>query len=448
MPLFWSTVGAGLACITICRFVSGKWVSPALLYWAHWSLAALTCWYCAEEEWLPEITDYGLFLIESAHLGAFPGFVIGSVVGAALVLPSSAGQTQLMQLTTPGMRKWARRLCYFLLAVAMVHLAYRVARVGIGGSFYYDSRMDFLDKDKGFTRITFYITPLMTVIAAYAGATARLGSSDRRLMWILFAAIFVNSLASGSRSSLFAAALYYIFGFFMVDAPRHLRHFKLRAFVSRYRGQLATLAALVIIFQALGAWRVSPETEASTAPDTWLPAQFIAYIALPSAALGPLAELLPRETTDGQMLFPFAAKWAYRFGFLPELAVGHEIYDRETLRQIDWRISWTQATAIIAMVADFGNNAIPWVTGILMALCQMLFLMARRSGVVGITVGALTMMACFLVAQDPFFINGAVFLAILWAMFLGYAGRGPRVTRPVEAPPPLLAPLPGGRRAR
>ncbi len=443
MPLFWSTVAAGIACITICRFISGKWVTPALLYWAHWCLAALTCWYCADQAWLPEITDYGLFLIESAHLGAFPGFIIGSVVGAALVLPRPAGQTQVMQLTTPGMRKWARRLTYFLLFVAMVHLVYRMARVGISGSFYYDSRMDFLDKDKGFTRITFYITPLMTVIATYAGATARLGSSDRRLMWVLFAAIFVNSLASGSRSSLFAAALYYMFGFFMVDAPKHLRRFNLREFVGRYRRQLTTLAVLVIIFQALGAWRVSPETEHSTAPDTWLPAQFIAYIALPAAALGPLADLLPGDTTDGQMLFPFAAKWAYRFGFLKELAVGHEVYDRETLRQIDWRISWSQATAIIAMVADYGDNAVPWVTGILMAIGQMLFLIFRRAGVVGITIGALMMMACFLVAQDPFFINGAVFLAIIWAMFLGYAGRAPRRVRVVPDGPPLIGPGPG-----
>lgn len=425
--LLWLTLGGGIACAVLCRIIGGRWFSPAVLYWGHWALALLTAWYCASEGWLPEISDYGLSLIEATHIGAFPGFLIGSMIGAALIVPAGGGRTQAELLALPRLQVWVRRLTWLLVGVAILHLVYRVSRVGLSSSFYYESRMDFIEGGKGLSRLTFYVMPLLTVVATYAGACSRLRVPTGKLLWILFAAIFINSLANGSRAGMFAVALYYLFGYFMVSAPADPKRSGLREFLVRYRRQAAVLVVLVAVFQALGSWRVNPEAEELTqGSQSWIPAQFIAYIALPSAALGPLAELLPVEPTDGQMLFPFAAKWAHRFGLLKDLEVSHEVYDRETLRQIDWRVSFTQATAVIAMVSDFGEDGVPWISGLLMAFCQALFLVARRHGVIGLTAASLVMMSAFEVAQDPFFVNGAIFLALLWSAALAFLGRDAR----------------------
>ncbi len=400
MELLLVTIGLGLFSTATTALITKRWFTPCFWYWLGWIAGTICAQLAAQTNTLPAITTYGQDLIMRAHVGAFFGFLLGSLWARTLPLVKRAHPSSSYTPKLP-----LDRALWFLVLlqviVGIVLLTQRLAGVDITGiASIYDVRQSFLQDTylQSNLPLPFRLYNYITLMAAVAPvllahSDARSGTINFRALSLLFLASVPGGLSTGGRIWIATVfSLYLVSYFIAVDSALSWRK------VMRVgRFFLVPAIAVLVLFTLIGFVRdtvvqgsgISEETRAS--PVLTLLSPLYNYLGITVSAVGPHSEhaAQDRPLGWGQFTFPWLASQIGRLGLARDTQYLDFVADSRIYvsRYVDIRIGTTHASIIPLLIADFREENLLYAMVVLMGLLQAVFLLFSRKPVWGYVLG-------------------------------------------------------------
>jgi oligosaccharide repeat unit polymerase len=440
------TTGLGVLNILICRIFIKRLVSPALFYWIAWVIGIACADLAAYWDILPPITSEAEQVILQSHLGSFIGFFFSSLLFGK-PLSVLRARNWIERVNVDAYSEVIKRITVFLLMVSIVHLSYRLIRVGAdllsSSNPFFQIRYNFLYEDIGLTRYFNHLASGLFAVAAFQGGMlARKERLAKITVGMLILAAIIQSLALYSRHYLFEVFLALIAGY-SVALSDSKKHQKLKPLIKNY---LKYVVVILIIFTVMGNLReertvIDLHARQGTAP-VWVPTDALSYAGVPVAALGPLiSNLGSKDRTYGGFAFEFIFNWLARLGLVNSnyvFSYAPDVFGQEYIRMYDPRIGWCQGTALAYLVSDYGTDNLWMIMGALMAIYQALFLVVLKKGATGYFIASYCCLVVFMTIQFPEFVTGKFVFALLYAALLAHwvksyeRGRVPLIKGPAS----------------
>jgi hypothetical protein len=421
MLLIFVTAILGFISTLISKRLTRVTFTPCLWYWVGWLSMLIAYELSRLAGILPEIRPLAQDLIIQAHIGAFFGFVIASIMIPVLRGIPKVGQLRPYDIQLP--KRFVRIILWTYGVVGLAHLAYRIASVDrITSSILYDIRVSYIIDPYGFTQISSYIFTSVWVVAGLFGwEDANHGIQMKRLS-ILFFVSGLHGVAMGGRGWIVAVPLTYAFSYLLArDNQRLLASVNN---VLKLTRKLSWVIVMGFVSFVLLAILRSPDPATKWVAERELPwyqrkesiMMPLWYLALPIDGIDVKAEYAAAYgPVYGQLLFPWFAKQLGRLGLLENMEVYATVLGDEFLRtQRDIR-GWAQATVLPVIVGDFGMGSVPYVMATLMGMSQIFAICWRRRGIWKHSVAVMLTVAAFHTIQDAWFgIDGNVW-GLGWA---------------------------------
>jgi oligosaccharide repeat unit polymerase len=374
-------------------------------YWFAWLVALISAEISAQLGFLPTIGPLAQQIIIDAHIGAFVGFIVALAVASLMLTKRQPQQNNRPRFVFS--QRLLKHLSLFFLAVAVIHLVYRVSLVGdVGGVLFFQIRQDFLAlRDPlRITQFSSIIFTLVLPIFALLGAEDH-EQGDVRLkrLFPLYLAGLIHGIAMGGRIWLLMPVLYYIFSYLLLSDVRDRS--SQRILFKRLR--LITLT-VIILFVALGGMK-SVDSSTRAASEHWYqnPSGILSPMVYAGVALASLDATAWNATQirplHGQLLFSWFAERLNSLGLLNNHMTQEEVVRRDLVYLVDWRVAATQCTVLCLAVGDFGLSNVVLAMAILMGLCQLASTGWQGQGYMRQILATIAVMAAFMTVQDTWF---------------------------------------------
>lgn len=183
-------------------------VSASLAFWFGWWFLVSGGALVVEKGWR-EIGLYSAPYIEMLFHGAFAGFVIGTLVGAANKPPQH--YLKLVAISDYLFDTYGRKVLWALFVMGGVFLAQRVAMVGLSFDYLSEVRSIYSQREGGaLLRIGSHLSVLMTTLIVVRGIRDSYYGVNIRGLLITIAAGAPLGLANGGRTFLMSYTLAYL----------------------------------------------------------------------------------------------------------------------------------------------------------------------------------------------------------------------------------------------
>lgn len=405
MNLITLTLLLGIPSTLASVFLLQRLFTAVFWYWFAWLVTLMCVDIAAQLGFLPNIGPLAHQIITDAHIGAFIGFMVALAVVGLMQAKKQPQQADSQRFAFS--QRLLKHLSLFYLAVAVIHLAYRVSLLGgVGDILLFQIRQDFLAlRDP--LRITQFSSIIFTLVLPIF---ALLGAEDHeqrnvrlKRLFPLYVAGLIHGVAMGGRIWLLMPVLYYVFSYLLLSDIRD-RSSQWMLF-KRLR---VILVMVVILFIVLGGMK-SIDSRGSLASEQWYqnPSGVLSPIIYAGVALASLdatawnaAQVRPLH---GQLLFSWFAERLNGLGLLNNFMTQEEAVRRDLVYLVDWRVAATQCTVLCLVVGDFGISNVMLVMAVLMGLCQFISAGWQGRGYIRQILATIAVMAAFMTVQDTWF---------------------------------------------
>lgn len=461
MNLITLTLLLGVPSTLVSVFLLQRLFTAMFWYWFAWLITLICAEIAAQLGFLPTIGPLAHQIITDAHIGAFIGFMVAIAVVGLMQTKKQPQQADSPRFVFS--QRLLKHLSLFYLAVAVIHLTYRVSLLGdIGDILLFQIRQDFLAlRDP--LRITQFSSIIFTLVLPIFALLAAEDHEQKKIrlkrLFPLYIAGLIHGVAMGGRIWLLMPVLYYVFSYLLLSDIRD-RSLQWMLF-KRLR---VILVMVVILFIVLGGMK-SSDSLGSSASEQWYrnPSGVLSPITYAGVALASLdatawnaAQVRPLH---GQLLFSWFAERLNSLGLLNNFMTQEEVIRRDLVYSVDWRVAATQCTVLCLVVGDFGISNVMLVMAVLMGLCQLISAGWQGRGYVRQILATIAVMAAFMTVQDTWFgipvnaVGVSLAIPLIW-LIRKYnekdviLDRRARLRKRIDAPLPVLAPQRPGDVAR
>jgi oligosaccharide repeat unit polymerase len=437
------TICLGLVNVLICYVLLQRVLTPVFFYWLAWVIGIGSAMLCEYWGLLPPVTDFGSSIILKSHIGCFFGSIIASLLyvlmTGGIIKRKKSIPVWVSRLNQSNAQRYLWKVTLFIGALSIFHFLYRVSLLGsvelpyVATTFMSNIRYSFLFTDIGYTR---YFNLLMSFVFVASTLLAVMIANNkiankRAIISIFILAVIIHSMASGGRHFILTAIFYFIVGFALIY--NEIQKNTISKVLLQFKALFKYLIVVVLVFMVIGNLRsgrditsfegevvnISKEYATAASVPAWVPSAVIEYAGVSIAASGPMSENISENDTYGKFTFAFIYKWLAKFGVLSsEMAsIDESEFNRTEIRKTDFRIGWTQGTALPYLIADFGIENLILSMGILVFFLQFIFLVFLRKKLVGLFIAVHCCYASFFLTQTIVTINGQFSIAVMLLLY-------------------------------
>lgn len=407
-----TAVALGFINIITSRLVNKTWVSACSVFWPAWLLTLGCASYAELQGTIPNISQASLSLIHNAHIGAFFGFLLATIVSGPIKEISSNQHIYWIQVLVIA-NKFSKYFLCVILAIGLLHLTESIFRVGLANSasLMTGLRLSFLTDGYSFLgRLASYVFTSLFVVATLFGVSdAYLGVRMKRLIFLTTVAA-THGIAMGGRGFLLGIFLTYAVSFLLFSgvSPRK------KHYLDFVKKSLIYISIALIIFVILGIMRWGAIGD-SVSPLLIMANMITSWVGLSIPAVGPFVNVVVTMPLQmGGNLLEWPVFQLERLGVLEGDIRRHSWDIVMTVREQYGAVGNAPPTIIPSLVGDFGVAFMPIYMAGVMALSHIVTIKLRGFGVLGHSGAVMALLAAFGTIQSPWFFTAGNCWALAW----------------------------------
>jgi len=415
------TLILGVVCTIASRVVIGRWFTPATWYWLVWTGCLFSYDYVLTQDMLPGPEPLTISVLKDAHMGAFWGFIVMSILSRFFQASRQRERTTstLVNLEFIDLKKVDQLIwIYFLVAAAL--LIYRIATVGkVDLAFLQAARESFIGKDKSAIRPLLFIVPISVPLAIILSSRLASGTAKIHRPLILLAICFITGMADASRMKILQVLALAAITISTTLDEEHGRRFK-TLFSKYWLGTLVGGISLIVLLQTIQVIRSTGSLDLLLEDPLLVifPTSLMAYLAQGTSAMALFYEAANGPIVGGDLTFAFPMKYGAILGLNDTPLTKADVFGHVLGVLDDPRVQKGGISGVGVLLTDFGPENV-WLASFWMArILQFLFAACINRGFIGRALAICCCMGSLFSVLHLWFLSAAMVMGIVWCFLV------------------------------
>lgn len=414
--VFYITISISIVSTLLSLFLNQKFIVASTAYWMGWLFLSFGAHYGVASNWIEDISQTASSLLVQMHIGAFFGFLIGSVLSITnnRVYIENEHFIERVELI---IRIFYKKALLILFVIGSILFIQRLSSTGFSLTFLSDIRQVYLERNFSLLGwLGTHISMIVNVLVILLAVNHANKSMDLKKILLCILAGAPLGLASGGRIFLLNYFLLYLSSFLLCRSSNN--KCKTLLFPSEWRAATLFLISILIIFALMGFYRGGYGEEFDI---------FYTIFSWPVSTMGALDSWIAAATSSASTGGYYTLGWFAMFF----QKIGVYDYSNE-VRVIADNLYFFELTNDSARVIpksilpeiifDFGASAVPFVMFLIALVLQTITINLAKKGIAYHVLASYLLFMSFMTIQTSVITPGLI-TNFFWAVVISFMIR-------------------------